>query len=154
LKRLGSSQSTLDDEPTAKSIGELTNQALRKVGPGKRSARRVQQFSTRSANDTFYANSPYLLPLDTRRPSIRLLRVHPEKRTLDEHLATNQRWADQYHALIAQESSTPAAAGIHNIGTRALTMMIGLVAEMSCSSGQTIFASTGTTQPSGRARWP
>ncbi|KAK0618865.1 heterokaryon incompatibility protein-domain-containing protein [Immersiella caudata] len=81
----------------------LTHQALRKVGLGNAPSDEFSNFYTPS-NDTFYANSPYL-PLDARHPSIRLLRVHPQKRTLDEHLAANQRWAERY-ALIAQGSST------------------------------------------------
>jgi hypothetical protein len=73
------------------------NEALRKLDLGNAPPEEFDNFYT-PENETFYANSSYL-PLDTAQPSIRLLRVHPKRRSLEEHLGDNPRWAARHAAI-------------------------------------------------------
>jgi len=73
------------------------NEALRKLDLGNAPPEEFDNFYT-PENDIFYANSSYL-PLDTAQPSIRLLRVHPKRRSLEEHLGDNPRWAARHAAI-------------------------------------------------------
>ncbi|RSL77844.1 hypothetical protein CEP52_017684, partial [Fusarium oligoseptatum] len=79
-----------DDDGT--SVSAL---ALSKVGLGPRPGTKADNFCT-PHNEAFYSKYEYC-PLDRKRPSIRLLKVFPEEKTLAQHMVDHPTWKASGH---------------------------------------------------------
>ncbi|KAF4435951.1 hypothetical protein FACUT_6802 [Fusarium acutatum] len=83
-------------EPSKDDYGtSVSALALSKVGLGPRPGTKEDNFYT-PHNEAFYSEYKYCL-LDRKRPTIRLLKVYPEKKTLAEHMVDHPNWKTRGH---------------------------------------------------------
>lgn len=83
-------------EPSKDNYGtSVSALALSKVGLGPRPGTKEDNFYT-PHNEAFYSKYEYC-PLNRKRPSMRLLKVFPEEKTLAEHLVDHPTWKASGH---------------------------------------------------------
>lgn len=126
--------------------------ALSKVGLGPRPGTKADNFCT-PHNEAFYSKYEYC-PLDRKRPSIRLLKVFPEEKTLAQHMVDHPTWKASGHdpAPVGFSSGNAFSSQDVSIGEKLLAcdMLDGV--PLSMCTGQYLTLSYAAGDPGNTAR--